>query len=293
MKDKRERIMDAAYILFQQQGYQATSIQQIANHCGIAKGSVYSYFSSKQNLLIALLVRINDRVVSDVLHFRSQQGMDKRQRYLFQIQAVLESTTEQRLFQAALSRGTVELSDELDQYNAAVQQQWIDIQVESLLECFGEVCRPWLGDLSLCINGMIDSYCYLLIATQAKMDVHRAAEIIMLAAEGLVIQLTETKPPPAAELDLIRSWLNVSGSPEESDPVPDLLQKLKSTAAGSLEAYSWQDQEYIQELLLILSRELDQENPNLYLLRSLLHALQGFNELSLSCTALQQELGFL
>ena len=51
---KRE-ILDAALELFSVQGYEATSISQLAQAVGIRKASLYSHFENKQAILDALI----------------------------------------------------------------------------------------------------------------------------------------------------------------------------------------------------------------------------------------------
>lgn len=48
-------IMEAALSLFARQGYHATSVTDIAREAGIAKGLVYNYFASKEELLNTIL----------------------------------------------------------------------------------------------------------------------------------------------------------------------------------------------------------------------------------------------
>lgn len=58
MNDKgntKEAILDAALNLFSVQGYEATSISQIADAVGIRKASMYSHFESKQDILNSLV----------------------------------------------------------------------------------------------------------------------------------------------------------------------------------------------------------------------------------------------
>ena len=50
-----EGVMQAARRLFVTQGYEATSIDQIARQVGLTKGAVYFYFKDKAALLLALL----------------------------------------------------------------------------------------------------------------------------------------------------------------------------------------------------------------------------------------------
>lgn len=51
----RRRILDAATELFVERGFAGTSIRDIAEHLGMTKGSLYYHFSSKEDLLLAML----------------------------------------------------------------------------------------------------------------------------------------------------------------------------------------------------------------------------------------------
>ncbi len=57
---KREQskkiLLDAAFALFAKNGYEKTSIAQIAKAAGVSKGLVYNYFSSKEELLNAIFL---------------------------------------------------------------------------------------------------------------------------------------------------------------------------------------------------------------------------------------------
>jgi AcrR family transcriptional regulator len=50
-KSRRESILNAALRLFADKGYRATSMSQIAENAGVAKGLIYNYFDSKEQLL--------------------------------------------------------------------------------------------------------------------------------------------------------------------------------------------------------------------------------------------------
>lgn len=52
---KRDELIEIASKLFYQQGYQATGIKQIIDEAGIAKGTFYSHFKSKEELGLAWL----------------------------------------------------------------------------------------------------------------------------------------------------------------------------------------------------------------------------------------------
>ena len=54
----KQAILEAALELFSVQGYEATSISQIADAVGIRKASMYSHFDSKQEILDALVQEV-------------------------------------------------------------------------------------------------------------------------------------------------------------------------------------------------------------------------------------------
>lgn len=55
--DKHEAILDAAYELFGSSGFYETKMSEVAEGAGIAKGTVYLYFKSKEELFMAVTRR--------------------------------------------------------------------------------------------------------------------------------------------------------------------------------------------------------------------------------------------
>ena len=48
--DKKQAILAGAYTVFHAHGYSASTVEQIAAEAGVAKGSVYNYFRSKEDI---------------------------------------------------------------------------------------------------------------------------------------------------------------------------------------------------------------------------------------------------
>lgn len=55
-----------AIICFAQNGYAGTKITQLAKYIGIAQGTLYNYFSSKEELFIAIIDKLNSQNESDL-----------------------------------------------------------------------------------------------------------------------------------------------------------------------------------------------------------------------------------
>jgi AcrR family transcriptional regulator len=57
---RREQILEAAVKVFAEKGFRAAKMQEVANAAGVANGTVYNYFRSKDEVLLALLERLNE-----------------------------------------------------------------------------------------------------------------------------------------------------------------------------------------------------------------------------------------
>ena len=54
-EERRRSILDCARSLFFEHGYENVTISQIATAAELGKGTVYSYFDSKESIYIAIL----------------------------------------------------------------------------------------------------------------------------------------------------------------------------------------------------------------------------------------------
>ena len=57
MGDKKQRILDAAFERFSHFGFLKTTVDEIARQAQVGKGTVYSYFASKEEILLSLVER--------------------------------------------------------------------------------------------------------------------------------------------------------------------------------------------------------------------------------------------
>ena len=56
----RERILDVSLDLFIEQGFDGTSLRQIAENLGVTKAALYYHFTSKDDILLALHMRLHE-----------------------------------------------------------------------------------------------------------------------------------------------------------------------------------------------------------------------------------------
>ena len=80
---RRREILEAATLLFRERGFDPTTVQAIAASAGVAAGTVYLYFSSKEAILLALIEDFEEglldrfgQISEEVLAEESASGED-------------------------------------------------------------------------------------------------------------------------------------------------------------------------------------------------------------------------
>lgn len=59
---RREKILDAAAVIFSRKGYAAATLDEIAAEAELAKGTLYNYYRDKQHLVMSLIIRGNNHI---------------------------------------------------------------------------------------------------------------------------------------------------------------------------------------------------------------------------------------
>jgi len=65
-ENTRKQILESASILFNTQGYKATSISDITSRAGVTKGAIYKHFKDKSELEKACLIQMTNKVFHNV-----------------------------------------------------------------------------------------------------------------------------------------------------------------------------------------------------------------------------------
>ncbi len=82
-EERKKEILDIAEELFIAKGYEETSTTDILEKVGIARGTLYYHFKSKEEILDALIDRIIDGVVRNIKSAVSGNMSAKRKLFLF------------------------------------------------------------------------------------------------------------------------------------------------------------------------------------------------------------------
>lgn len=78
LHDSREKIINAATEIFSKSGYEATSMEQIAQVVGMRKASLYYYFKDKNELFSAVMNYVWEKIMGDLKEFLTDKEFLKK-----------------------------------------------------------------------------------------------------------------------------------------------------------------------------------------------------------------------
>ncbi len=124
--DKSDRILEAAYQLFLEQGFDEVSIQEIADRAGVAKGTFYLYYRDKEHLKACIISQKSNEIFRQALRALHQTDIqDFSDQIIFVVDYVLDILTQNqevlKLIAKNLSFGV---------FNRRVSEYFVDDQAD-------------------------------------------------------------------------------------------------------------------------------------------------------------------
>ena len=124
---RQDEILEAAQRLFAERGYSKTSVQAIIDKVGIAKGTFYHHFSSKTDLLDALVQRIANQLFAHVQPVLDDPDLDATARLLAYFQRIATFKAEQAGLLVDLTRALEEDA------NAQVKLHLAEVSIDTMV----------------------------------------------------------------------------------------------------------------------------------------------------------------
>lgn len=87
-EERKNEILDAAERLFGTKGYESTSINDILNAVGIARGTLYYHFKSKEDILDAMIDRMMGEAMAKARELAARRELPVLQRLTMTITAL-------------------------------------------------------------------------------------------------------------------------------------------------------------------------------------------------------------
>lgn len=269
--------MSTAKSLFIEKGFRGTTIAGIADTAGIAKGSVYSYFTSKLDIVKALFLQSDEKnqlLVEQLLADDMHKGSLLLEQYLiFEFQEVLN---ERSFIQVFLTDDMVIMDSDV---MTVVQECRINYhlsQQKVLLKAYGEKISPWLYDIVSMVNGLLQEYTVYLTLDDANFSIKRCANLVTFCLDSAITALSSSSMSPLLTKENFPLTKDTDIEQLQQQKALQLLERIKSEA----KALNADHQKLISETLLLIEAELSNSNMNTTLVRALIANLRPYPELN-------------
>ncbi|WP_102794328.1 TetR/AcrR family transcriptional regulator [Bowmanella denitrificans] len=274
MTDKRTLILQTADKLFVEQGIKNTTIAQIAELAGIAKGSVYSYFKSKLDIVKALFVQSFERSQQAAEALLADQRLHGPALLEAHVMSQLHQVEEERAFQQMwMSDDSLVMDDDLLQLIQTCRAEFCQVQLAILQRALGDDASPWRYDLLTLINGQIQEFSLLITMDNMTFShVHCAAFISRSACWTLNgVQQSQSEPVLTEQIYVI--------NPMPGDRQSQIQRILKQLRSLCIKLDS-DEQTLVSQTLDLIEQQSSLENPSVALLRALIANLRPYPELA-------------
>jgi len=124
MEERSRRIIQTAIELAEEGGFEAVRLRDVASHAGVALGTLYRRFRSKEDLLVAAL-ELETRVLDERVRLRPPKGADAAERlanfFVIATRGMIRRPNLSRAMLKAAASGEPALAKKVGEFHARVQ----------------------------------------------------------------------------------------------------------------------------------------------------------------------------
>ncbi|MBM6616578.1 TetR/AcrR family transcriptional regulator [Bacillus suaedaesalsae] len=267
MNDRKQHVLKKAHQLFTEKGFQATSIQDILEYSGISKGTFYNYFSSKNELLIAIFTSIYKKLEED--RNALLVGQDPSDITIFVKQVNLQMQTNRKNNLITLFEEVSFLNDvELKQAIKKAQLKYLLWIYNRFIELFGADKKPYLLDCAVMFTGILHhNIRYFSLAYESHSNIEQVVQYSVNRIKNIVSEVSHSKEQLLSP-DLIESWMPMKKGQRHA-----FKQQVHKTVF-TLKEELQQHEKYIQLIEFIQEELIESKHPRKFLLESTLATLK-------------------
>jgi len=129
-QEKRKRIAKSTCNLFLEKGYVKITISEIAKVAGIGKGTIYEYFSNKEDIIFELMACLQEEY-DEILKEKLAQNITTKEKLISLFDIFLSTDekvqTQRKIYKEFLSIYINNKTDAMDTYNTKMMEKYKDI----------------------------------------------------------------------------------------------------------------------------------------------------------------------
>lgn len=184
---------------FSRKGFEAASMQEIAHELGMAKGSLYFYFKSKDDLFLSVIGYFGERMLTELALLPEERRLPPRERLLLQLRRYYAFVAEHREFPIMLMREPMVAESRRTKMHGFMVgfrrrfQRWLRQHIEDI---YGEAAGDYAEDGTVLFGGMMLEYMRLLLIGQPALDGNRLAQFQVERLDDLMQGMLRSQVGP-------------------------------------------------------------------------------------------------
>ncbi|MBU8917420.1 TetR/AcrR family transcriptional regulator [Bacillus sp. FJAT-29953] len=269
MNDRKKHVVKMAHQLFIDKGFQSTSIQDILEYSGISKGTFYNYFSSKNELLLAIFNSVYSELETRRNELLIGQDRSDIEIFIHQIEFHLKGNRKNKLitlFEEVLVSNDTELKQHIER-GRVKNIHWI---YHRLIDIFGEKKKDYLLDCAIMFMGILrENLKFSMMAQQSNANLSRVVRYSVNRLVNMVNDVAENDEQ-LIQPQALESWF-----PNCKKTQHDFQKRLHHSIFTLKNKMEQNEQSPFMNLLDFIEEELlDAKNPRKFLIDSALISLK-------------------
>ena len=184
-------IIEKASELFAENGFGATSVQDITDACGISKGSFYLSFKSKDSLLFSIFEYFGDKLINRMSEL-NDLPVNPREKFKLFLSIQFEEIAHYSDFILMQMREqTSPINEEMMVLLNELRRKTYEIQERLLLDVYGDEIRPHMPDLLALLGGITKGYIEIIVFSKESLDYNELGNYIVERTDSIVSGLSK------------------------------------------------------------------------------------------------------
>jgi AcrR family transcriptional regulator len=268
----KQKIMESAMRYFSEKGYAATSIQEIADDCGIAKGSLYKFFQSKEDLLIELHHEQQKSLYDEIDRIRADRALSLREAFIRETEYHFEFFMQNKFIMREIKEMS-STSGKIAPCLHRLRSNILSYSKDGLLVYLGKDIKPNVWDMVAVYTGIMREYMILLVFENKPLHVSDVAVFIVDRMEEMASNIHKKQLKSILQDAMMNEIIELGAECSLSvvEHRTNLLQTLCSTIM-EMTATNYRKTE-LKEAVALLREQFDNEQPKAVMVKSLLNFL--------------------
>lgn len=187
--ERRERLMNAGLELFGDDGYAATSIERLCTAAMVSTRNFYEEFSSREDLLITLHVRVIERSFRAVIAaFEDASDLRLTERFELAVRAFIHTTASDPRWARLAYVEVIGVSDAVEKHRISWRDKWSDFMVAEATRAVarGEADHRDFRMASVALIGAVNELVHHYSISRGRITLDEViAEIVRLAVAAV------------------------------------------------------------------------------------------------------------